>query len=74
MNHSMASAGIKLNTKSGSHKDDTKTIYNILFSEDERLSKTDIDDNNFTKYNEKPTFGEVTTLDWLKTWRDFKIN
>ena len=49
-------------------------LFPILFSEEERSSETNIDGNHPTTYTGKPTFGEVATLDWIKTWRAFEIN
>ena len=68
------SADIKLHTKSERHKSETQGMYDILFTEEERLTETNINGKEPTKEIEKPMFGEVATLDWIKTWRAFEIN
>ena len=65
---------IKSDTKSKRNRSDMEGICNISFSEEEKLSETNIDDNPPTKDIGEPMFDEVTTLDWIKTWRALQIN
>ena len=65
---------IKLHSKSDENNAETQKMYNILFDQEERS----IDPNNDKKYpikdNAKPIFGDVSTLEWIKTWRAFEIS
>ncbi len=70
----IASEGIKLHTKSEKNKSDTQAIYDTLFSEEERMSETNTDSKLTNKNTSKRTFGNVSTLDWIHTWRAFEIN
>ena len=54
---------------SGNHE-----AYEILFSPKEDSADRNIDNNFPDKDFEKPIFGSVSTLDWLKTWRPLEIS
>ena len=54
---------------SGNHE-----AYEILFSPKEDTADQNIEDNCPDKDFEKPIFGSVSTLDWLKTWRSLEID
>ena len=69
----IASADIKLHTKS-KNKSDTQKVYDTLFSEEEQLGETNTDSKHPNKDNGKRLFGNVSTLDWIQTWRAFEIN
>ena len=69
----MASAEIKLHTKS-KNKSDPQAMYDTLFSEEEQLGETNTDGKHTNKNIGKRTFGNVSTLDWIQTWRAFEIN
>ena len=69
----IASAEIKLHTKS-KNKSDAHAMYNTLFSEEEQLGETNADSNRSGKDIGKRKFGNVSTLDWIQTWRAFEIN
>ena len=47
--------------------------YEILFPTNEDSADTNIQNNYLGGDDEKPTFGSVSTLDWLKTWRSLEI-
>ena len=70
----ITSAEIKLHTKSEKNKPDTKGIYDILFSTEQPSSETNTDSKHPNKDTGKRIFGDVSTLDWIQTWRDFEIN
>ena len=70
----ITSAEIKLHAKSEKNKSDTQGMYDILFSEEERLGETNIDNKHPNKAIGKRTFANVSTLDWIQTWRAFEIN
>ena len=69
----IASAEIKLHTKS-KNKSDTQKMYDALFSDEEQLGETDTDSKQPNKYIGKRMFGNVSTLDWIQTWRAFETN
>ena len=70
----ITSAEIKLHTKSEKNKSDTQGMYDVLFSEEERLGVTNTDYQHPNKDIGKRIFGNVSTLDWIQTWRAFEIN
>ena len=69
----IASAEIKLDTKS-KNKSDTQKVYDTLFSEEEQLVEPNTDGKHPKKDIGKRMFGNVSTLDWIQTWRAFEIN
>ena len=69
----IASAEIKLHTKS-KNKSDTQKVYDTLFSEEEQMGETNTDSKHPNKDTGKRLFGNVSTLDWIQTWRAFEIN
>ena len=69
----IASAEIKLHTKS-KNKSDTQEMYDALFSDEEHLAETNTDSKNPNKDIGKRMFGNVSTLDWIQTWRAFETN
>ena len=69
----IASAEIKLHTKS-KNKSDTQKMYDALFSEEEQLGETNTDSKHPNKDTGKRMFGNVSTLDWIQTWRAFETN
>ena len=70
----ITSAEIKLNKKSEKNKSDTQGIYDILFSKEQRSGETNIDSKHPEKDTGKRIFGNVSTLDWIQTWRSFEFN
>ena len=70
----ISSAEIKLHTQSEKNKSDTQVIYDVLFSKAQLLGETKPVGNHPDKDTGKPIFGNVTTLDWIQTWRAFEIN
>ena len=69
----IASAEIKLHTKS-KNKSDTQKMYDALFSDEEQLGETNTDSKHPNKDIGKRMFGNVSTLDWIQTWRAFETN
>ena len=69
----IASTEIKLHTKS-ENKSDTQKVYDTLFSEEEQLDATNTNSKHPSKDTGKRLFGNVSTLDWIQTWRAFEIN
>ena len=69
----IASAEIKLHNKS-KNKSDTQEMYDALFSDEEQLGETNTDSKHPNKDIGKRMFGNVSTLDWIQTWRAFETN
>ena len=69
----ISSAEMKLHTKS-KNKSDTQKMYDALFSEEEQLGETNTDSKHPNKDIGKRMFGNVSTLDWIQTWRAFETN
>ena len=69
----IASAEIKLHTES-KNKSDTQEKYDALFADEEQLGETTTNSNHPNKDIGKRMFGNVSTLDWIQTWRAFEIN
>ncbi len=69
-----APAEIKLHTRSEKNKSDTQAMYDTLFSEEEQVGETNADSKTHIKDIGKRKFGNVSTLDWIQTWRAFEIN
>ena len=69
----IASAEIKLHTKS-KNKSNTQEMYDALFSDEEQLGETNTDSKHPNKDIGKRMFGNVSTLDWIQTWRAFETN
>ena len=69
----IASAEIKLHTKS-KNKSDTQEMYESLFSDEEQLGENNTDSKQPNKDIGKRIFGNVSTLDWIQTWRAFETN
>ena len=69
----IASAEIKLHTKS-KNKSGSQGMYDALFSDGEQLGETNTDRKHPNKDIGKRMFGNVSTLDWIQTWRAFETN
>ena len=49
-------------------------IYNLLLRPEEGEQDTTVDGKYSDNNHQKPKFGNVSTLDWLKTWRSTQIS
>ena len=49
-------------------------IYNVLFPPEEGEPNTTVDEKYSDNNHTKPKFGNVSTLDWLRTWRSTQIS
>ena len=49
-------------------------LYNVLFPSQTQPPDQNIEDKNSNKEYEKAAFGNVSTLDWLKTWRSLETD
>ena len=68
------SAGIDVAILSERTNSENHGAYEILFSPKEDSTDQNIENNYPDKDFEKPIFGSVSTLDWLKTWRSLEIS
>ena len=53
---------------------DGKRIYDTLFREEEDVAETGVDSKYTHNNQEVRKFGNVSTLDWLQTWRSTEIS
>ncbi len=53
---------------------DKSSIYDIFISAEEDEAENSIDSNHSNINREKQKFSNVSTLDWLQTWRSTKIS
>ena len=72
--HLSTSAEKTLVTPSERNNSQGQGIYNVLFLPEEEEQDTTVDDKYSDDNHQKPKFGNVSTLDWLKTWRSTQIS
>ena len=53
---------------------DKSSIYDIFISAEEDEAENSIDSNHSNINREKQKFSNVSTLDWLQTWRSTEIS
>ena len=70
--HISKSKEMNVVTKSERNNSENRGIYNILFHPEERIDDPYIDSKDSNKNHEAAIFGNVSTLDWLKTWRSLE--
>ena len=68
-NHLTTSAEINVVNSSERKNSQDRGIYNILFPPAEEEPDASIEDKYANNVSQKMLFGNVSTLDWLKTWR-----
>ena len=69
-----SSVGMNVAMISERNNSNNHEAYKILFPTNEDSTDTNIQNNYLDQNDEQPTFGGVSTLDWLKTWRSVKID
>ena len=62
-----------VNRSKRNNSDDQK-IYDILFPGEEVLAGSEADNKFSLNYDKERKFGNVSTLDWLQTWRSTQIS
>ena len=72
-NQLSTSAELNIVTSSEKNKSQGQGIYNVLFLPEEGEQDTTVDDKYSDNNHKKPEFGNVSTLDWLNTWRSTQI-
>ena len=73
-NNSPTSVGKNVAMISDGNNSGNHRAYEILFAPKEDRADQNIENNYPDKDFEKPIFGSVSTLDWLKTWRSLEIS
>ena len=68
------SAELNIVTSSEKNNSQGQGIYNVLFLPEEGEQDTTVDDKYSDNNHKKPEFGNVSTLDWLNTWRSTQIS
>ena len=72
--HLSTSAEKTLVTPSERNNSQGQGIYNVLFRPEEGEQDKTFDDTYSDNNHQKPKFGNVSTLDWLKTWRSTQMS
>ena len=72
--HLSTSAEMDVLTPLEKNNSQSQGIYNLLFSPEEGEPDTTVEDKYSDTNHQKPKFGNVSTLDWLKTWRSTQIS
>ena len=72
--HLPNSAEINVVNPSERNNSKDRGIYNILFTPAEEETDTSIDNKYTSNIDQKLIYSNVSTLDWLKTWRSTTIS
>ena len=72
--HLSTSAESNVVTPSEKNNSQGQGIYNVLFRPEEGEQDKTFDDKYSDNNHQKPKFGNVSTLDWLKTWRSTQMS
>ena len=73
-NHLPSSVEINVVEPSERNNSDKRSIYDVLFSSEQDAASNSINRKHSDITNEQPKFGNVSTLDWLQTWRSTEIS
>ena len=73
-NHLLSSVEINAVKPSERKNSDKPSIYDMIFSAEEDEAEDMINTRNSDVNNEERKFGNVSTLDWLQTWRSTEIS
>ena len=72
--HLPTSLEINVVNPSERNNSDHRSVYDMFFPEEEDVADSGIDSNHFSNNHDKRKFGNVSTLDWLQTWRSTEIS
>jgi len=72
-NHLLSSVEINVVNPSERNNSDKPSVYDITLSAEEDKADSNIDSNHSDINREEPKFSNVSTLDWLQTWRSTVI-
>ena len=73
-NHLLGSVDINVVKRSERNNSDRRSIYDMFFSAEEDKADNKINNKHTDVDEEERTFGNVSTLDWLQTWRSTEIS
>ena len=73
-NHLLGSVDINVVKRSERNNSDRRSIYDMFFSAEEDKADNKINSKHTDVNEEERTFGNVSTLDWLQTWRSTEIS
>ena len=73
-NHLRSSVDINVVKPSERNNSDRQSISNMLFSAEEDEADNSINNKHSDNNDEERKFGNVSTLDWLQTWRSTEIS
>ena len=72
--HLLNSVDMNVVTPLERNNSDRRSIYDTLFSAEKDEASNTVDRNHTDVDNKERKFGNVSTLDWLQTWRSTKIS
>ena len=73
-NHFLTSVDINVVKPSERNNSDRESIYDMFYSAEKDEADNSINSKHFDVDNEERKFGNVSTLDWLQTWRSTEIS
>ena len=73
-NHLRSSVDINVVKPSERNNSDRQSISNMFFSAEEDEADNSINNKRSDNNDEERKFGNVSTLDWLQTWRSTEIS
>ena len=73
-NHLLSAVDIDVVKPSERNNSDRGSIYEMFFSAEKDEADNSINSKYSDADNEQRKFGNVSTLDWLQTWRSTKIS
>ena len=73
-NHLLTAVDINVVKPSDRNNSERQSIYDIFFSAEKDEADNSINSKNSDVDNEERKFGNVSTLDWLQTWRSTKVD
>ncbi len=72
--HLSTSAELSVVTPSEKNNSQGQGVYNVLFHTEDMEPDATVEDTYSDNNHKKPEFGNVSTLDWLNTWRSTQIS
>ena len=72
-NHLRSSVDINVVKPSERNSSDRQSIYDMFFSAEEDEANNNTNSKHSDNNDEDRKFGNVSTLDWLQTWRSTKM-
>ena len=73
-NHLLSSVDMNVVKPSERNNSDRQSLYNMFFSAEEDEANNSNNSKHADNNDEERKFGNVSTLDWLHTWRSTEIS